>query len=88
MKAARYLACVVLIAVCALSLAANWLAPADYSKQFRETPLYYAATWNPARKRKLADCRLQQQSGGEVAGHVLRQMKSANGSDSLMRRTG
>jgi len=38
MKAVRYLACVVLIAVCALSLAANWLAPAGYSKQFRETP--------------------------------------------------
>jgi ABC-type dipeptide/oligopeptide/nickel transport system permease subunit len=38
MKAARYLACVVVVAVCALSLAANWLAPDGYAKQFREAP--------------------------------------------------
>ena len=38
MNAARKLACVVLLAVCAVSLAANWLAPAGYAKQFREVP--------------------------------------------------
>jgi peptide/nickel transport system permease protein len=38
MNAARMLACVVLLAVCALSLAAPWLAPAGYAKQFREVP--------------------------------------------------
>jgi peptide/nickel transport system permease protein len=38
MKAARQLACVVVVAVCALSLGANWLAPAGYAKQFRESP--------------------------------------------------
>jgi len=38
MKAARYLACGVVVAVCALALAANWLAPAGYAKQFREFP--------------------------------------------------
>jgi peptide/nickel transport system permease protein len=38
MKAARYLACFVVLAVCGLSLAANWLAPAGYAKQFREAP--------------------------------------------------
>jgi peptide/nickel transport system permease protein len=38
MKAARYLACVVVLIVCGLSLAANWLAPAGYAKQFREVP--------------------------------------------------
>ena len=38
MKAARMLACVVLLAVCAVSLAAPWFAPAGYAKQFREAP--------------------------------------------------
>lgn len=38
MKAARLLACVIVVAVCALSLGANWLAPAGYAKQFREVP--------------------------------------------------
>lgn len=38
MSAARKLACVVLLLVCAVSLAANWLAPAGYAKQFREAP--------------------------------------------------
>src|ERR1022692_5222135 len=38
MKAARLLACVIVVAVCALSLGANWLAPAGYAKQFREAP--------------------------------------------------
>jgi peptide/nickel transport system permease protein len=38
MKAARLLACVIVVAVCALSLGANWLAPAGYAKQFRELP--------------------------------------------------
>ncbi len=38
MNRARKLACVVVIAVCAVSLAANWLAPAGYAKQFREVP--------------------------------------------------
>ena len=38
MKAARFLACVVVVAVCALSLSANWLAPAGYAKQFRDSP--------------------------------------------------
>ena len=38
MKAARVLACVIVVVVCALSLGANWLAPAGYAKQFRELP--------------------------------------------------
>src|SRR5271154_7612715 len=38
MNAARKLACVVVLAVCAVSLAANWLAPSGYAKQFREAP--------------------------------------------------
>jgi len=38
MKLFRNLAWVVVLAVCALSLAANWLAPAGYAKQFREAP--------------------------------------------------
>ena len=38
MNAARMLACVVLLAVCAVSLAAPWFAPAGYAKQFREAP--------------------------------------------------
>jgi len=38
MNAARMLACVVLLAVCALSAAAPWLAPTGYAKQFREAP--------------------------------------------------
>jgi ABC-type dipeptide/oligopeptide/nickel transport system permease subunit len=38
MNAARMLACVVLLGVCALSLAAPWLAPSGYAKQFREAP--------------------------------------------------
>ena len=39
MKVARVLACVIIVAVCALSLGANWLAPAGYAKQFREQPM-------------------------------------------------
>ncbi len=38
MKTARFVACVVVVAVCALALSANWLAPAGYAKQFRESP--------------------------------------------------
>lgn len=38
MKTTRQLACVVVVAVCAISLAANWLAPAGYAKQFRDAP--------------------------------------------------
>ena len=38
MTFARKLACIVVVAVCAMSLAANWLAPAGYAKQFRESP--------------------------------------------------
>ena len=38
MKVARWLACVIVVAVCALSLGANWLAPDGYAKQFREAP--------------------------------------------------
>jgi len=38
MSAARKLACVVLVAVCAVSLGAQWLAPTGYAKQFREAP--------------------------------------------------
>src|SRR5271170_1359167 len=38
MKAARKLACIVVLGVCAVSLAANWLAPWGYAKQFREAP--------------------------------------------------
>jgi len=38
MKAARVLACVIVVAVCLLSLGASWLAPAGYAKQFRELP--------------------------------------------------
>ena len=38
MNAARKLSCIVVLAVCALSLAANWLSPAGYAKQFREAP--------------------------------------------------
>ncbi len=38
MNVARKLACAVVVAVCAVSLAANWLAPEGYAKQFRETP--------------------------------------------------
>src|ERR1035438_6436236 len=38
MNLARKTACIVVVAVCAISLAANWLAPAGYSKQFRESP--------------------------------------------------
>ncbi len=38
MKAARVLACAIVVVVCALSLGANWLAPAGYAKQFRELP--------------------------------------------------
>ena len=38
MKAARYLACFVVVAVCAVSLSAGWLAPEGYAKQFREAP--------------------------------------------------
>jgi ABC-type dipeptide/oligopeptide/nickel transport system permease subunit len=38
MKAARVVACVIVVAVCALALGANWLAPAGYAKQFRDVP--------------------------------------------------
>src|SRR5271169_2757353 len=38
MNAARKLACAVVLAVCAVSLAANWLAPSGYAKQFRDAP--------------------------------------------------
>ena len=38
MNAARTFACIVVLVVCALSLAANWLAPAGYAKQFRDAP--------------------------------------------------
>jgi peptide/nickel transport system permease protein len=38
MNVSRKLACVVVLAVCTTSLAANWLAPAGYAKQFREVP--------------------------------------------------
>src|SRR5271154_2041434 len=38
MNRARTLAWVVVLAVCAVSLAANWLAPSGYAKQFREAP--------------------------------------------------
>ena len=38
MNAARTFACIVVLAVCALSLAANWLAPVGYAKQFRDAP--------------------------------------------------
>src|SRR5450432_356333 len=38
MNRARKLSCVVVLAVCAASLAANWLAPAGYAKQFRDAP--------------------------------------------------
>ena len=38
MNLARKLACVVVVFVCAVSLAANWLAPVGYAKQFREAP--------------------------------------------------
>lgn len=38
MSAARKLACVALVAVCVVSLAAQWLAPYGYAKQFRESP--------------------------------------------------
>src|ERR1022692_1929267 len=38
MKAARVLACVIVVVVCALSHGAHWIAPAGYSRQFREFP--------------------------------------------------
>jgi ABC-type dipeptide/oligopeptide/nickel transport system permease subunit len=38
MSLARKLACVVMLAVCAASLAAPWLSSAGYAKQFREAP--------------------------------------------------
>jgi ABC-type dipeptide/oligopeptide/nickel transport system permease subunit len=38
MNLARHLALVVVLVVCTASLAANWLAPAGYAKQFRELP--------------------------------------------------
>jgi peptide/nickel transport system permease protein len=38
MNTARKLAYGVVLAVCAAALAANWLAPAGYAKQFREVP--------------------------------------------------
>jgi len=38
MNTARKLACVVVLVVCGAALAAHWLAPAGYSKQFRDAP--------------------------------------------------
>jgi peptide/nickel transport system permease protein len=38
MNTARKLSCVIVVAVCAAAFAANWLAPAGYSKQVREAP--------------------------------------------------
>src|SRR5271154_3614735 len=38
MHTARKLACVVVLVVCVAALAARWLAPAGYSKQFRDAP--------------------------------------------------
>jgi peptide/nickel transport system permease protein len=38
MNAVRKLAWIVVLVVCAVSLAANWLAPAGYAKQFRDAP--------------------------------------------------
>src|ERR1700692_2109302 len=38
MSVARKLACIVVLAVSAMSLGANWLAPAGYAQQFREAP--------------------------------------------------
>jgi peptide/nickel transport system permease protein len=38
MNASRKLAGVVVLAVCSVSFAANWLAPAGYAKQFRDAP--------------------------------------------------
>jgi peptide/nickel transport system permease protein len=38
MTVARKLACLILLAVVVISLAAHWLAPADYATQFREAP--------------------------------------------------
>ena len=38
MSAARKLASVVLVAVCVVSLGAQWIAPTGYAKQFREAP--------------------------------------------------
>src|SRR5713226_86425 len=38
MHASRKLACVVVLVVCAVALAANWLAPAGYARQFRDAP--------------------------------------------------
>jgi len=38
MNLARKLACVVVVFVCAVSLAANWLAPVGYAKQFAKLP--------------------------------------------------
>src|SRR3981081_3157403 len=38
MSAARKLACVVVVAVCAVSLGVNWLAPTGYARQFRYAP--------------------------------------------------
>lgn len=38
MSAGRKLACIVLLVVCAMAVAAPWLASAGYAKQFREAP--------------------------------------------------
>src|SRR6195256_313717 len=38
MNVARKLACILVLVVCAMSLTANWLAPAGYTKQFRDAP--------------------------------------------------
>src|SRR5258706_15031501 len=38
MKEVRKLACVAVVAVSVVKMGANWLAPAGYSKQFRDAP--------------------------------------------------
>ena len=38
MNVARKLACIIVLVVCAMSLTANWLAPAGYARQFRDAP--------------------------------------------------
>jgi ABC-type dipeptide/oligopeptide/nickel transport system permease subunit len=38
MNAARKISCVIVVVVCTASLAANWLAPVGYARQFRDAP--------------------------------------------------
>ena len=48
----RTMACVVLVLVVGISLAANWLAPAGYAKQYREAagaPHRTTTGWGPMR---------------------------------------